>query len=567
VTHATRRGPSGQRYCVNGETLHETDAQRRTGSTVSPAASNEPWRIQRLQDVVLPVPSADPQSMDADNVIYIDISAVDNRVRALKPLYPIPRSSLPSRARRLVRAGDVIFATVRPYRRAIANIPELENVIASTAFCVLRANEQVSGRFLYYMIQSDDFMSGILPLQRGVSYPAVSDADIKNQIVRLPPIHHQRQVADKLDGLLAQLDNGIAETERAITKLLLLRQHVIDLTFDNAAALERLDTPLGIDTDVTTPWTYVQLGSVLDIANYGTSIKTTEDGSGPLVLRIPNVRQGLIEVKPSKFATAAIKVTKPDELRNDDVLVIRTNGSIAVVGQAARVRDLPNDTHFASYLIRLRVRTDAVAAEWVEQFFASSAARHAIEAGAASTSGQHNLNLRTIKGMQIPLPALGVQHCLLRTLRNKLDEINNEERQMRAVVAKATLERQNLINDSVSDNGIISPPVIQRNGANKIDQVTVNAEAEHTGATIPADTEPPSQDAPDEAYDTEWISGDLYYKHWLKGRKHSSDLVETFYAELSDKLHQKSIEVRADYDASGKKTGDLIRRTVGSVET
>ena len=64
----------------------------------------------------------------------------------------------PSRARKLVKTGDTIFATVRPTLRRIAQIPSsLDSEIVSTAFCVLRPNRSIiHPDFLYFAMQLDD---------------------------------------------------------------------------------------------------------------------------------------------------------------------------------------------------------------------------------------------------------------------------------------------------------------------------------------------------------------------------------------------------------------------------
>ncbi len=105
------------------------------------------WEIVQLRDVAN-VNRASIQPKNAPNKIqYIDIKSVaPGRIEAVKEMQ---FSKAPSRARRVVRHGDIIWSTVRPNRRSFAlilNPPP--NLIVSTGFAVLSATE-VPFTFLY----------------------------------------------------------------------------------------------------------------------------------------------------------------------------------------------------------------------------------------------------------------------------------------------------------------------------------------------------------------------------------------------------------------------------------
>ncbi|MDE0146016.1 MAG: restriction endonuclease subunit S [Nitrospira sp.] len=110
-------------------------------------------------------------------------------------------ANAPSRARKIVKAGDTIFATVRPSLRRIAQIPpSLDGEIVSTAFCVLRPNRSViHPDFLYFAMQLDDVTGGIASMETGASYPAVRDTDVLNQAIPLPPLSNQHEIATALN--------------------------------------------------------------------------------------------------------------------------------------------------------------------------------------------------------------------------------------------------------------------------------------------------------------------------------------------------------------------------------
>ena len=131
---------------------------------------------------------------------YIDVSSVNRDTLSIQQTSILLGSEAPSRARRLVHTGDVIFATVRPTLKRITVIPEtLDGAVCSTGYFVLRPTDEVLSRYLFYYLQSQRFSNEIESLQRGASYPAVSDKDVKEHIMLLPPLEEQQRIVSILD--------------------------------------------------------------------------------------------------------------------------------------------------------------------------------------------------------------------------------------------------------------------------------------------------------------------------------------------------------------------------------
>ena len=93
------------------------------------------------------------------------------------------------------------MSTVRPNLNAIAMVPAyLDGQIASTGFCVLRPNRAViEPRYLFYCTLTPEFVTALTARVRGISYPAVSDKDVKQVEVPLPPLAEQRRIVEILD--------------------------------------------------------------------------------------------------------------------------------------------------------------------------------------------------------------------------------------------------------------------------------------------------------------------------------------------------------------------------------
>jgi type I restriction enzyme S subunit len=153
----------------------------------------------------MPVEKQDPVASGRLTISYIDIGAISGGRIATPSV--ITAESAPTRARQVVKSGDTLFSTVRPYLRNIAIVPpELDGEFASTGFCVLRPGTEIDSRYLFHFMQSEIALDQILPRQRGVSYPAVRDQDVLGVEFDLPDLSEQQHVVDILEYHLSRLE-------------------------------------------------------------------------------------------------------------------------------------------------------------------------------------------------------------------------------------------------------------------------------------------------------------------------------------------------------------------------
>lgn len=192
------------------------------------------WTLTTVGDITLPVSTVDPTSSQDREIQYIDIGSIDNQRNKIADPKRVSLSSAPSRARQIVKSGDVLFATVRPYLRNIAQVPDrLDDEIASTGFAVLRPAAGVEPRYLYYKAISHDFVAALTGEQYGVSYPAVKDDQVRARPIELPPTNEQRRIVAKIEELFSELDQSIESLAVALRQLKAYRQAVLKHAFES----------------------------------------------------------------------------------------------------------------------------------------------------------------------------------------------------------------------------------------------------------------------------------------------------------------------------------------------
>lgn len=178
------------------------------------------WEVKRLKDVA----DLNPESLREDTapeveMTYVDIGGVDSLGRTVDSEI-LTFVNAPTRARRVVRSGDIIVSTVRTYLRAIAPIRDpAPNTIVSTGFAVVRPRKGLSTEFAAYALRAPYFVERVVASSKGVSFPAISDREMATYDLAIPPLAEQRTIAAFLDRKTARIDALVAKKERLIELL------------------------------------------------------------------------------------------------------------------------------------------------------------------------------------------------------------------------------------------------------------------------------------------------------------------------------------------------------------
>jgi type I restriction enzyme S subunit len=344
-----------------------------------------------------------------ETFVYIDISSIDRDTKRIENPQQLIGRDAPSRARKVVAAGDVLVSMTRPNLNAVALVPaELDGQIASTGFDVLRPNG-VDPRWLFYIVRSADFVTALTDLVQGALYPAVKSSDVRSYRIQLPPLAEQQRIADTLDRLLARVDACRARLARVPALLKRFRQAVLA-----AAVAGRLTEDWRGENGTHIEWKTVSLGEVADEVKNGYGLKPNEAPPGTPILRISSVRPFRIDYQDIRYVPENATVTQY-LLRKNDLLFTRYNGSIQFVGVCALVKELPSEP-FAhpDKLIRVRLDQGLAAPGYIEIAANSPSARDIIERSAKTSAGQTGISGGDLKNLPIPLPSLAEQHEIVR---------------------------------------------------------------------------------------------------------------------------------------------------------
>jgi type I restriction enzyme S subunit len=381
------------------------------------------WNVRPLKHAVRFNPEVLAEDTDADKRIsYVDISTVDSHGRIGNP-EEMSFSEAPSRARRIVKRGDVIVSTVRTYLTAISRI-EADDLIVSTGFAVLRPCPGVDSRFLGYWMRSQYIVDEIVARSTGVSYPAINASEIGQ--LPFPNIgdEAQRTIADFLDREIGNIE-----------RLVWLKQELIRTDDERTSVVvEQLVTNgRGIECLAGSSKRLKYLLRSLE-QGWSPQCHTSSAPEGQWgVLKTGCVNGGRFNADENKALPHGSDPIPSLEIRAGDVLMSRANTK-ELLGSAAFVNRVRPRLLLCDKLYRLRTQADALDPEFLVLSLGTSLCRYQLERDATGTSASmQNIGQDTVRELRIVVPPIAEQ----REMVEKAKRVRDKNQTLRENVLKA----------------------------------------------------------------------------------------------------------------------------------
>ena len=313
--------------------------------------------------------------------------------------------------------------------------------IANQKCCIGRGLASIrykNFKYIFYFLRSIE--QQLDKKGTGTTFRAISGETIRTTEIPLPPIAEQQAIVSKIEELLSDLENGKQQLQIAQQQLKIYRQSLLKWAFEGKLTNKNVK-----DGELPKGWKMESLGKLIEKPQYGTSKKCDYGYTGIGVLRIPNIASGSINSTDLKFASFDNSEIDNYNIKEGDILTIRSNGSIDLVGRCALIKKKDEKYLFAGYLIKLRPKKDFVLPEYLLNVLSSSYLRNQIEGKAKSTSGVNNINSEELKSLIIPFAPLKEQQLIVDELESKLTVCDKIEETINQSLLQAESLRQSIL--------------------------------------------------------------------------------------------------------------------------
>ena len=341
------------------------------------------------------------------------------------------------------RPGDIVVAKIDLKNGAVGIVPDgWKSVVVTGHFAVYEPDRtKLVPEYLHRVIQTDFFRAYLWRNKVGAEGRKEVKLDLfESEEIPLPALADQAAIVDRWREAQTQIAAARARVEAKKTEI--DARFFADLGL-NASARTTLPKCFAVlwedflrwgvsynqqrqtGLDITKgKFPVVELGSILDLVQYGTSEKANSLERGTPVLRIGNIKDRALDLSELKHIELPQSTIENLLLREGDIVIIRTSGSRDLVGTCA-VFHGKEDFVFASYLIRLRFVADKAEPEFVSWFINSPLGRQQVDAVSRQIM-QNNINSEELRGLRIPLPPLPVQREIVARVQTGRAEIARE---------------------------------------------------------------------------------------------------------------------------------------------
>jgi type I restriction enzyme S subunit len=466
------------------------------------------WSESRIGDVVQDrIEQGLPE--DAREFTYVDISAVDNQLKEITEPKVLPAAKAPSRARQRIKAGDVLVSTTRPNLNGVALVPpKLDGAIASTGFAVLRPI-LLESRWLFSVVQSEDFVTEMSALVKGALYPAIRPGHVHDYVMPVPPLAEQKRITSKLGKLLKRTRNVHAALE-ALPELIkqyraavleaactgrlvpteaelarkerrdfepasvLLERILVErrakweadqLAKMRAAGKEPKDNKWKINyqpptepEEATLPalpegWTWAALDQLVEEGRaiiYGIIKPGPHTPSGVPYVRVNEMKDGSIDVSSLRRASQlrALKF-KRATLKSGDVLISKDG----TIGKVAVVPPELEGGNITQHLVRVSIH-DFLSRDFVVQALRSEFSQRWLT-GETKGVALQGVNVEDFRKLPIPIPPLAEQKNIATEAIKRLAAMKQVEGRIQAALQETTQLRRSFLHRALSGKLVV----------------------------------------------------------------------------------------------------------------
>jgi type I restriction enzyme S subunit len=356
-----------------------------------------------------------------------DVEKESSRIVSRKKAKERPFKSTKNRFEK----GNVLYGKLRPYLNKVVVADSAG--VCTTEIIPLDSEPFVLNRYLFHWLKTRDFLNYVTEVSYGVNMPRLGTKDGVAAPFVLAPLAEQKVIADKLDTLLAQVENTKARLERIPQILRRFRQSVLAAAVDG-----RLTNHTAGNEQSIKDFSAVIGGLTKNSQRSELSIKKP-------FLRVANVYENelrLDDVHETRVKEAEILRAT---ILAGDLLIVEGNGSVDQIGRVALWQDEIEGCVHQNHLIKIRVDKEKALPKYILYFLMSPQGKERIVNKATSGAGLYTLSISKISAIRAPLFSIEEQTEIVRRVDQLFAHADRIEQQINNALARVNNLSQSIL--------------------------------------------------------------------------------------------------------------------------
>jgi type I restriction enzyme S subunit len=320
--------------------------------------------------------------------------------------------------------GDILFVKTGSTYGKVALVEDLpEKATINPQFVVLKELKCLN-KYLYYSMTTRQFKEQVEGIIGGAATPTLSQTNLAELKITLPPLPEQQRIVSILDECFAAIAKAKANAEQNL-------KNVKEL-FENS--LQTIFTIKGKD------WSEKLLG---ELATFRNGINYTKGSKGERI-QIVGVKdfQNSFWVPTDNLDEVVIDGTlnETDRLHDGDILAVRSNGNPQLIGRTLLAVNIQGQVSHSGFTIRIRLNSKNVLPNYLCRYLKTQKTRkELIESG--NGVGIKSLNQGSLSSLKIPFPtSVKEQEIII----EKLDLISEQTKKLEAIYRQKLLNLEEL---------------------------------------------------------------------------------------------------------------------------
>ena len=272
----------------------------------------------------------------------------------------------------------------------------------------------------------------------GTAIPYIRLGNLQEFPIPVPPLAQQQRIVNRIESLFAKLDEAKQKAQDALDSFETRKAAILHKAFTGELTAQwRKEHGVGMES-----WDYPRFEDCILKMQNGLAKRSGSSGTSFVVLRLANLSDNGFVTDDLREILLDEKEQKNYSLKDNDVLMIRVNGSKDNVGKQFLFHGKLKWA-FCDHIIRITYKTN-LSPEYMVYFSKTNTYRRYIEDNMVSSAGQNTISRKGMASLLTPIPLMDEQTEIVRIL----DDLLAKEQQAKEA-AEGVLDQIDLIKKAI----------------------------------------------------------------------------------------------------------------------